>query len=666
MSDEASRQGFKKNQVVNYLKQCRKNKHEAAVVKAMKEGEGDLLQSNIILHGPPGAGKTSTKQLILGLPPFPREKQSATEILTNPVRAVSFIQMNQFRVIENDDLITMMAEEVCKYPTMKEKDQTNQMTPENKGESPQSLPNKKVSTPESPPSLTSIREALNKPRGSIKLFDSHWHHILDSGGQPQFQDILPLIYYSPSLNIVVVRLTDELDTKPSVCFYEDGKNVYSLPDHLALTNREIITNMCQIASCQGASQGVVPYVMIVGTHKDLLGVNSGVKISEWNKGLDSIKKEFGNVLICKSEEETIFAVNTMAEGAEREEYTKELQECISANTEQHASPVKVPLRWLAYQLDLDKDEGIVRISDCYKSGEALGMAEGDVQSALRFFSRIALVLYFPEDLPNLVLTKMDPIIGRLSRLVKASFLAPKWSTPADSEKLRTKGLFHKKFLLKVFKDIENTVINDDEFLRILECLKIAVKVSEDEYFLPSALSLDADSEKCLIEMHSVPLVFSWGERILPHGFFFTIVVELLGKPTEEDCIRFELRNDIAQCRKEIQVNAVHCEIPGVVKLINRTRWIQVCSSSSARHCHTIYKAVNAAVEKTMKRFEHTGIGSPIVTVLCPLCETKDHYCLLSSDMREFTCSINKSRTGSVTSDMLCWVQGTYNIYELIL
>ena len=121
---------------------------------------------------------------------------------------------------------------------------------------------------------------------------------------------------------------------------------------------------------------------------------------------------------------------------------------------------------------------------------------------------------------------------------------------------------------------------------------------------------------------------------------------------------FELRTDIAQCREEIQVNAVHGEIPGVVKLINRTRWIQVCSSSQARHCPTIYKAVNTAVEKTVKRFEHTGIGSPKMTVLCPIKDHEDHYCLLSADKKEFTCSANKSRTGSVTPDMLCWTQGT--------
>ena len=152
----------------------------------------------------------------------------------------------------------------------------------------------------------------------------------------------------------------------------------------------------------------------------------------------------------------------------------------------------------------------------------------------------------------------------------------------------------------------------------------------------------------LYKMHSVPLVFSWGERILPHGFFFTVAVELLGRSKEKGDMRFELRTDIAQCREEIQMNAVHGEIPGVVKLINRTRWIQVCSSSSAEYCPTIYKAVNTAVEKTVKRFEHTGIGYPTVTVLCPI---EDHH------ERIITAFFQSTRNGLVApltkQDWLC-------------
>ena len=71
------------------------------------------------------------------------------------------------------------------------------------------------------------------------------------------------MYRSPSLSIVVIRLTDELDTKVQVCYHESSKYIYSLPDHLLLTNQEFIIRMCQIASSSAESGGSIPYVMIV-------------------------------------------------------------------------------------------------------------------------------------------------------------------------------------------------------------------------------------------------------------------------------------------------------------------------------------------------------------------------------------------------------------------
>ena len=164
------------------------------------------------------------------------------------------------------------------------------------------------------------------------MFNSKWYHLIDSGGQPQFYDILPLVYRSPSLNLVVIRLTEELDDRPKVTVHCQGKDDYGLPDKLLLTNRQFIVRMCQTAANCAKSGGPASYVMVVGTYKDILEGEeaSKSKIKKLNDELKKELKEFG-VLIYKSDDddEIIFDINTMATGEERQKYTEELQQAIS-------------------------------------------------------------------------------------------------------------------------------------------------------------------------------------------------------------------------------------------------------------------------------------------------------------------------------------------------
>ena len=99
---------------------------------------------------------------------------------------------------------------------------------------------------------------MTKVKPSNKLFDVDWIHLIDSGGQPQFLDVLHLLFRTESLHIVVTRLDQELDDKPEVVFNRNGENVYQFPDRLVLTNGQLIERACQMAKAQAISGKVVP------------------------------------------------------------------------------------------------------------------------------------------------------------------------------------------------------------------------------------------------------------------------------------------------------------------------------------------------------------------------------------------------------------------------
>ena len=653
----------------------------------MAEGGGELKHLNTVLHGPPGSGKSSLKRAILGEDPLPEEKQNSTNILENAVRAVSMDRLKSFAIITNEELVELLAEamlnEIKKVKESKSTaaDSGNKPVPKVSTIESNEIKQRTVHDEESlcviavptntsaskdypdsssesvSPTLSKIRDMLKNGKFSSDLFNSEWHHLIDSGGQSQYQDIFPFLYKNRSFQIVLMRLIDGLDEKLPNCYTVKGKNALENQQRLQLTNRQYIEKMCQIA----ASANSPSKVMIVGTHKDRLGDDAEAKIEKLNQALEHIKKKYGKVLICKSDDEIIFDINTMAKGKERKECTQELQEIMREVFEELATSTIVPFRWLAFQLDISKGNGVVNMEYCHKSGKAVGMEVAAIKSALMYLNEAALLLYYPNDIPDVILTSVDPLVSKLSQLVKASFITPKRALSNKCKRLRDTGIFDLEFLERVSEDTPSTLSND-LFLKLLLCLRIADYVGNDEYFLPSALSLDQPCEKVSPEQRikadenkCTPVGFTFNKRILPHGFFFTVAIAFLGAVSSD--FVFELcPSSERQYRQEIVFMEKSHIIPGTVTLTDRNMWIQVSTTSPTEYCPNIVKSLKNAIDEAVARFERTTkLDSPKVVSLCTIHPKSDHYCTLT-DKKYVTCSEDVSKTAKATPDMLCWLE----------
>ena len=517
--------------------------------------------------------------------------------------------------------------------------------------------------------LKVLKKRLSSAKSSSELFDLDWIYLVDSGGQPQFADILPLLFGSEALYLMVVRLDQDLDDKQDNCFCSSGKT-YKLPETLTLTHYQMIERACQIAEAQ-STKSSPKRVVVIATRYDEV-VNPEDRVRKFNERLLKLHQEYEDVLVPNdiSRDRVIFPVNAMSTGAEREKYTSQLQKCLIDIVGRSIKPVEVPLRWFVYELDLDEESektcGVVKKSRCIELGKHLEMETTDIEHSLQFFSKLALHLYRPDDddFPDLVLIKLDPLTDRLSALIKTSFNYPQHNITKQISVLKECGIFREPFLDDAFTGITDQAISNHCFLQITQCLKVIVSVGDGPYFIPSALSVDKHQEIDRLSQH-VPCAFDWKEcSILPPGFFCTLVVMLLQlQDTSFEESQFSLpfrREKICQSRDHIVLDVK--VLGGKLTLTNEHKHIWLtykCDGSSSQDYINVIQLVVQTLNKVVKFFSKmVAVSSLNVCFHCPKCVTlhpckarHQHYLCtetsskhpLTDEMRNIVKTVNSFR-----------------------
>ena len=651
-------------------------------MKAAEEGTVNTKWTNYSIGGASGAGKTSVFNLLVDNPPVlehdstpvvkplplclhqewecsNRDDQMESHLIVSDKRC-------QWKTAEKDDLHRKLAECIQALGGVdaisshgKEKAPT---VPTTSSSTHTEMPTIRISTdfdssssPISSSTISSITsvpsriqpqaclakseatrkvlELLAVVKQAVELDQTHFIHLLDTGGQASFIDIAPALLRFNSVNIFVHKLNEKLGDVANFYYSVQGAKIGE--EHRSITNEELLSQL--FSARRGIKQPEVnkslnrnvhgePHMLIVGTYFDdyeRLEKEGKLQetIEEKNRRLlhtlDADKQVIVNYKPSKSKKgtpETIFPLNAIS----RDDRTKEIAEKIRKLASKAYMEAEIPVRWYLVQIDLNElkaeKQDMVSIEEVYEKASVLAMNKEDVQAALQYFHDLTICLYFHQVLPNIVFLSPECLFNKLSEIIAVSLGE---HSDLFQQAVIDRLLFEGTFDITLFDSLPDGFIKDlftvNDFLRLMKHLLVITPLSDGKhFFIPCVLRTHDnpmdDLEDCEVE----PVVLKWKDAV-PSGLFPSLAMALYqSKVTKikafdsEEHVQF--RNRLSFDCADLEACLILFELP---------KFIGVTHTASAEDSPIVLEAVMKGIEHVVESFEwKEDIAHPKVGFLC--------------------------------------------------
>ena len=664
----------------------------------MEEGSVDLTITRVNMLGAPGSGKTCAECLLLNEDP-PSDNVS-TPIARPTVRAtrVAVEDQTKWKRVTTDDLLEELAADLSASANKIQKIEIEPAAPKVSStddskqeiESEPSVPEfasvgidhspslavpvpvtpHMPPPPDQPSSDTIIKEdqapppnyrseeviqqiLSTRPKG-IRLSD-HWLYVIDSGGQPAYQELLPLFTRAASLNIITLDLSKSFEEKFKLEYRIGGKYFpcHSKSTQLAIFQSAVSTgatfkplNISHVTRKPTHSMHLV-----LGTHYDKLWIDYKLRKREGSlqSAISTLQPYLRDCVIRKPNGSIIFPVNTMAKSRKRTKYNEEICQAIWSHGSAASLEIKIPIQWFAFELSLP-NKSIIPIEEALSIGERYGMSEDNTKQALQYFHDVGLKLYYPE-VTGVVFIDPRPILEILSQLlaltyindVKCRDLILIKRLPQNVTNNLKEGFFNKDIFdhLKSKDDIfSQPQFQLPDLVKLLLHLHIITEVesnNEGSYFIPYALP--SYDNFVTPQTHAKPLVIVWREQKnkskqilpVPQGIFPLTIIHLLNQE------QFEIPPSTPNCHKYRDAMSLKITIiqQHIVHIINCCTHIEFYFTGPPEHCpqvrQLLIEAIDHSTEKMHMNHNHVTAFS------CP--KKKNCYCIVDEVHKVVNCTM---------------------------
>ena len=371
-------------------------------------------------------------------------------------------------------------------------------------------------------------------------------YLSDTGGQIEFQELLPLLVAGVAIFIFIFPLNIDLDKPVAVSYRKKvGDEIEHTNEYTSsLTIKEsFLQTLASIDSMEASADPTIakhnPYVLVVGTHKDCLikelGEDGAVtRVEEIDGSIKRLIKEHNfeslAVYADSSVDQVLFAVdNTCEDGV----FQKIRGRIIELTKKGDEFRIQFPLSYLLASLDLqESDQPFVKRKDFSASVLHYGITEEDVDHLLYFLhSRISQIRYFPRsDLKELIVRKPQSLYNLVTSIIIRSF-----HTMAERSEVR-RGIYSMDSLhVEEFSSLSEFV-TPKQVVGLLKELRIIAPFYDhnaevEKYFIPCVLNHLSESPEEDKASPVQPLIITFKCGHCPKGMFGVLLHYIL---THED------------------------------------------------------------------------------------------------------------------------------------
>ena len=631
----------------------------------MRYGHIEGSIAKVLLFGIAGSGKTSATAILMG--EDPPAGRTSTSLMARPVQVITILinELTKWEKKTPEEVRRIIAEIIRSREEIQQTDsrpkRVKPTTPETYYQQKSSQPKQihpKEHQPLKPKSgfdlaLESVMKEddflllvqhCNPP--SEPILEQKWLYIIDSGGQPEFHDMLSIFMQRATACIFVCRMHDELDDYPSVELYKDGSSIG--PTHKSsLTNRQLFQRfMCTMRSfnfIKNEDHSPItlrspPNILLLATHRDL--VEGGELPTSLVDGLKEIVlPQFREQLIyCDGEqlEKFIFTMNAKKPEDRDRNTANEIRKVITE--ECPGEKVSIPIRW--YNLDHQSrrfsdhlKRKVLSREEYGKIANELDIDDESCEGALEFFNNLNTIFYFPKVLPDVVFLEPQILLNLLNELVTKKYQAHQHAT-----KFKKCGFQFHNFsqvtveLLSEFKEhYHPPLFTAMKLAKLFEKLLIFGKLGEEKWFVPSILpSLKEDK----VEQYSVSkekaLLIHFKDGGPQTGVFCSTVSFLLSTDNTSSCHWKVCKDHFGKptCLTRNVIAFTVGDFPGMVTLIEEWTHFEIHLKTRPAREGDLWKLVHKAVFKGLEKAAETHHYSnsdnvPCAAIRCPE-QCRDH------------------------------------------